>query len=336
MKKLITLALAAMLAVMTGCGASSSVAPAPGSTAPSGSVNEAKPVVIGIVQPMEHPSLNQIRETIISEFDALGLTGSVEIEYRNANGDPSMLPTIMSELIGGGVDILVPIGTGPAQAAAAATDTLPIIFSAVSSPVEAGLVTAFDETTGNITGVSNAIAIEDIFALAKALTPEVKTFGLVYTTSEVNSMVGIERARAYCDANGIPYKEAAITGVSELQSAAQSLVGQVDAFFTPNDNTIASAISIYMQVAEDAGLPVYVGADSMVIDGGLATVGIDYTVLGRQSARMVQRILNGETIAQNSVEQIGEYAKMINMVTANNLGIEIPDSLKDEFVILKE
>lgn len=247
-----------------------------------------------------------------------------------------MLPTIMSELIGGGVDILVPIATGTAQAAAAATDTLPIIFSAVSNPAEAGLVTAFEETTGNITGVSNAIAIEDIFALAGELTPDVKTFGLVYTTSEVNSMAGIARARAYCDANGIPYKEAAITGVGELQSAAQSLVGQVDAFFTPNDNTIASAISIYLQVASDAGIPVYVGADSMVADGGLATVGIDYTVLGRQTAQMVARILNGETIAENHVEQIQEYAKMINMVTANQLGITVPDALKDEFVIIKE
>lgn len=335
MKKLFTLAIAVLMAVMTGCAASSSVAPS-SEAAPSGSVNEAKPVVIGIVQPMEHPSLNQIRETILEEFDALGLTGSIRVEYRNANGDASMLPTIMSELIGGGVNILVPIGTGPAQAAAAATDTLPIIFSAVSSPVEAGLVTAFDETTGNITGVSNAIAIEDIFALAKTLTPDVKTFGFVYTTSEVNSMVGVQRARAYCDANGIPYKEAAITGVSELQSAAQSLVGQVDAFFTPNDNTIASAISIYMQVAEDAGIPVYVGADSMVADGGLATVGIDYTVLGRQSAQMVARILNGESIADNPVEQVKEYAKMINMVTANNLGVTIPDALKDSFVIVKE
>ncbi len=336
MKKLYAFALAALMAVMTGCGAASSSSVPSSENASSDGINEAKPVVVGIIQPMEHPSLNQVRETIIEELDALGLTGAIQIEYRNANGDASMLPTIMSELLGGGVDILVPIGTAPAQAAAAATDTLPIIFSAVSSPIAAGLVTSFEETTGNITGVSNAIAIEDIFALAKELTPEVKTFGLVYTTSEVNSMVGIERARAYCEANGIPYKEAAITGVGELQSAAQSLVGQVDAFFTPNDNTIASAISIYMQVAEDAGLPVYVGADSMVIDGGLATVGIDYTVLGRQSARMLARILDGETIAENHVEQVGEYAKMINMVTANQLGITIPDTLKDEFVILKE
>lgn len=338
MKNFVALLLAAMMTLVVGCG-SSSVSAVPSSEAaalPSDSVNEAKQVVIGIVQPMDHPSLNQIRETIIDELGVLGLTDSIKIEYRNANGDASMLPTIMSELIGSGVDILVPIATGTAQAAAAATDTLPIIFSAVSNPVEAGLVTSFEETTANITGVSNAIAIEDIFKLAKELTPEVKTFGFVYTTSEVNSMTGIKRACAYCDANGIPYKEAAITGVGELQSAAQSLVGQVDAFFTPNDNTIASAISIYTQVADDAGIPIYVGADSMVADGGLATVGIDYTVLGRQTAQMIARILNGETIAENHVEQVKEYAKMINMATANKLGIAVPDSLKDQFVIIKE
>lgn len=338
MKKILAFALAAMMAVVTGCGSApaSSAPSSESSAASSEQINEAKQVVIGIVQPMDHPSLNQIRETIIDELDVLGLTDSVKIEYRNANGDPSMLPTIMNELIGGGVDILVPIATGTAQAAAAATDTLPIIFSAVSNPVEAGLVTSFEETTGNITGVSNAIAIEEIFALAKELTPKVKTIGFVYTTSEVNSMTGIKRARAYCDANGIPYKEAAITGVGELQSAAQSLVGKVDAFFTPNDNTIASAISIYMQVANDAGMPIYVGADSMVADGGLATVGIDYTVLGRQTAQMVARILGGETIAGNHVEQVKEYAKMINMATANQLGITVPDALKNEFVIIKE
>lgn len=337
MNKILAMALAAMMAVISGCGtASFSSVSSSESAVPSEAIHEAKQVVIGIVQPMDHPSLNQIRESIIDELGVLGLTDSVRIEYRNANGDASMLPTIMSELIGGGADILVPIATGTAQAAAAATDTLPIIFSAVSNPVEAGLVTSFEETTGNVTGVSNSIAIEDIFKLAQELTPDVKTFGFVYTTSEVNSMTGIKRARAYCNANGIPYKEAGITGVGELQSAAQSLVGQVDAFFTPNDNTIASAISIYMQVASDAKIPVYVGADSMVADGGLATVGIDYTVLGRQTAQMVARILGGETIADNHVEQIREYAKMINLATANQLGITVPDALKNEFVIIKE
>lgn len=339
MKKIIALVLTAAVAIMSGCSAATSSSVAAGSTSSAESsetIHQAEPVVIAIIQPMDHPSLNQIRDTIIDELDAIGLTGAIKIECRNANGDASMLPTIMSELIGNGTDILVPIATGTAQTAAAATDTLPIIFSAVSNPVEAGLITSFEETTGNITGVSNSIAIEDIFKLAAELTPNVKTFGFVYNTSEVNSMAGIARARAYCDANGIAYKEAAITGVGDLQSAAQSLVGQVDAFFTPNDNSIASAMSIYLQVANDAGIPIYVGADSMVADGGLATVGIDYTELGRQTAQMVARILDGETIADNHVEQIKEYAKMINMVTADQLGLTISDSLKSEFVIIKE
>lgn len=337
MKKIIAIILTVAVALMSGCASKAPSSVSSNVAEPSSeSIHEAEPVVVAIIQPMDHPSLNQIRETIVEEFDDLGLTGSIKIEYRNANGDASMLPTIMNELIGNGADILIPIATGTAQTAAAATDTLPIIFSAVSNPVEAGLVTSFEETTSNITGVSNSIAIEDIFGLATELTPDVKTFGFVYNTSEVNSMAGIARARAYCDANGIAYKEAAITGVGDLQSAAQSLVGQVDAFFTPNDNSVASAMSIYLQVANDAGIPIYVGADSMVADGGLATVGIDYTVLGKQTAQMVARILNGESIADNHVEQVKEYAKMINMVTANQLGLNIPDSLKSEFVIIKE
>lgn len=337
MKKLTCIVLSLVLLLFSGCGAasSSSAAVSPAASENNGTAVANSPVTVAIIQHMEHPSLNLIRETIIEEFDSMGLTGSVNIEYRNANGDASMLPTIMSELIGSGADILVPIATGTAQTAAAATTELPIVFSAVSNPVEAGLVTSFEETTANITGVSNSIAIEDIFKLAAELTPEVKTFGFIYNTGEINSVTGINRAKAYCDANGIAYKEAAITGVAELQSAAQSLVGGVDAFFTPNDNSIASAMPIYLQVANEAGIPVYVGADSMVADGGLATVGIDYTVLGRQTAQMVARILNGASIAETHVEQIAEYAKMINMQSAEALSISIPEEIKDEFVIIE-
>ncbi|MDF2542998.1 MAG: hypothetical protein K0S47_2716 [Herbinix sp.] len=291
---------------------------------------------IGIIQPMDHPSLNQIRETIISELDALGLGDKVEIDFQNSNGDATLLPTIMQDMIANEVDMLVPIATGTAQAAMAATTNVPIVFSAVSNPVAAGLVTSFEETTGNITGVSNSIPIEDIFALASELTPDAKVFGFVYNSSEVNSASGIERAKAYCDEHGIEYKEATITGTADLQQAAASLVGEVDAFFTPNDNTVASAMPTYLQVAMDAKLPIYVGADSMVNDGGLATVGIDYTVLGKQTAAMIARIIGGETIADNPVEQIAEYAKMINMNSANQLGFTISDELMNEFVILGE
>lgn len=289
---------------------------------------------IGVVQPMDHPSLNQIRDTIQAELVALGYEDKVELVFKNANGDMSLLPSIMQELVNDGVDMIVPIATPTAQAAAGTTDSIPIVFSAVSNPVEAGLVTSFENTDGNISGVSNAIAIEEIFQLAQVLTPEVRVFGFVYNSSEINSSVGIQRAKAYCDANGIEYREATITGTADLQQVASSLVGKVDAFFTPNDNTVASAMATYMQVAMDGKIPTYVGADSMVADGGLATVGIDYTVLGKQTAAMISRIIDGETIKENPVEQIAEYANMINVKTAEALGIEIPEALKEGFVLI--
>ena len=297
---------------------------------------DGEPVKVGILQHMDHPSLNQIYETIVEELQPLVDEGKVEILYQNASGDTTILPTVVQELITEGADILVPIATPTAQATAAATDEIPIVFSAVSNPVEAGLVTALDQTDGNITGVSNSIPVEDILNLALELTPDIHTIGMVYNTSEINSVTGIENAKAYCSAHGLEYKEATVTGTADVQQAAASLVGSVDAFFTPNDNTVASAMAVYLQVANEAGIPIYVGADSMVIDGGLATVGIDYTVLGRQTGQMVERLINGETIAENPVEQIAEYARMINVNTAGQLGITVTDEMRETFTILGE
>ncbi|MBF7096761.1 ABC transporter substrate-binding protein [Alkalibacter mobilis] len=332
MKKLMSILVVCFMLVGLFAGCTSGE----GSGDENGDSNEVEKIKIGIVQPMDHPSLNQIRETIIEELKEMGLEDKTEIVVKNANGDMSLLPSIMQELLNSEIDILVPIATPTAQAAAASTSEVPIIFSAVSNPVEAGLVTAFEDTSKNITGVSNSIAIEEIFQLAQQLTPEVKTFGFIYNSSEINSTAGIERAKVYCESAGIEYKEATITGTADLQQVAASLVDSVDAFFTPNDNTVASAMATYMQVAMEAKLPTYVGADSMVADGALATVGIDYTVLGRQTADMIGRIINGETISENHVEQIAEYANMINIGTANELGIEIPENLKESFVIIGE
>lgn len=289
--------------------------------------------VIAIVQPMDHPSLNQIRDTIVSELKS-SLGDKVKVVTKNANGDASLLPQIMQDLVSDDVDMIVPIATSTAQAAASTTSDINIVFSAVSNPIEAGLVKSFDETTGNITGVSNSIPIDKIIDLATEVTPDVKTFGLIYNSSEINSVTGIEKAKEYLDKLGLKYKEATITGTADLQQAVSSLVGSVDAFFTPNDNTVASAMTTYVQLATDANIPIYVGADSMVNDGGLATVGIDYTQLGKQTAAMIKKIYDGAAIKDTPVEQISEYAKMINKDTAEKLNITVPDNIKDEFVII--
>ena len=295
-----------------------------------------KKLKIGIVQPMDHPSLNTIRETITSELAALGLSDKVEVDYKNANGDGATISTIVTGFVGDKVDAIVPIGTNAAQIAASATKQIPIIFAAVSYPVDAGLVKDLSKTDGNITGVTNAIAIEDIFGLSKILTPNVKSFGFVYNTGEVNAVSSVNRAKAYCDANGITYKDAVITNTSELQQTAQSLVVKVEAIFTPNDNMVASAMPTLAAEANKAKLPVYVGADSMVKDGGFASVGIDYTILGKQVAQMIKRVVvDKEAISNNPVEVVNKYAKLINKKTADAIGVKVSEELLKDFTIIQ-
>ena len=292
-------------------------------------------IKIGILQPVEHPSLNQIREYIIIGLEELGLKDKVEITYKDAQGDPSNVNTIVSQFIGDEMDIIVPIATGTAQSAAAATKDIPIVFAAVSYPIEAGLVSELDKTDANITGVSDAVGVNEIFDLALVLTPDVKTFGFIYNSGEVNSVAAIEKAKEYCDAKGLNYVEATITSSGDLLQAAQSLVGKADAIFTPTDNTVASAMPVLSAEAIKAGIPVYVGADSMVADGGFATVGVDYKVLGRQVAAMIKRIIDGESIADNPVETLNDYTKIINTTTAKKIGVEVSEELLKDFQIIE-
>ncbi|MCR3955642.1 MAG: ABC transporter substrate-binding protein [Gudongella sp.] len=289
---------------------------------------------IAIVQHVDHPSLNEIRDSIQGELADSELGESIELSFHNANGDMNLLQSIMQNLVGEGMDMIVPIATPTAQAARAATENVPIVFSAVSNPVEAGLVKSFSETEENITGVSNSIPVQDILQMSQRLTPDAKNYGLVYNSSEINSTTGIQRAKEYLDERGLTYREATITGTADIHQAVSSLVGEVDAFFTPNDNTVASAMPTYVDLATEAGIPIYVGADSMVKDGGLATVGIDYTLLGRQTGSLITRIMEGESIAENPVEQIAEYSNMINMDTAKALNINLTKEIRDDFILI--
>lgn len=333
MKKTSKMALvlvAVLLAVFTlgGCAKTQDPTVAP--------VDGKKTFKVGIVQPVEHLSLNEIRDYIISELEALDTDNQIEIIYKNAQGDPTNINAIAKQFVGDKVDLIIPIATGPAQVVAAETKDIPIVFAAISYPVEAGLVDSMDASKGNVTGLSNAVAEEEIFKLADELTPGIKTYGFIYNMGEVNSVSGIEKAKEYCDANGISYIESTITNASELLQAAQSLVGRVDAIYVPTDNTVASMMSTLANEANKANIPVYVSADSMVKDGGLATVGIDYKDLSRQVAEMTKRILiDGESIAENPPEIVNEYARMINVTTAAAIGVEIPDALKDTFLIIE-
>jgi len=278
---------------------------------------------VGVIQMMDHPSLNEIREAFLDEMKALGFT-DVDFDVRIGPGaDMTALTSIAQTFVGNEVDLIVAITTPATQAAANTTSDIPIVFGAVSDPVAAGLVADLNRPDRNITGTSDNLPVELVFSLARQLAPEARTFGFVYNLGEDNSVAIINRVKAYFAANGFYYYEAAVTSTADVQQAALSLVGRVDAFFTPTDNTVAAAMPVFAQVAIEASLPIFTGADSMVVDGGLATVGVNYTILGQETARIAAAVLDGTSISDIPVVVMSEFTPTVNRATAEAIGIDV-------------
>jgi len=291
-------------------------------------------VRVVIVQPMSHKSLNQIRDTVVAELKASGRP--FEIATQDAHGDTSSLATIFQNAKNKGVDIVVPIATPAAQSAKAVfggTRT-PIVFAAVSDPVAAGLT---GEDSKNITGVSNSIPSAKIVQLVSDFQPKYRKLGFLYTSSETNSVSTIKAAKAYCDKSGIAYAEASIASATDLQAAVSNLLSKgVDALYTGNDNTIASAMPAYTDAAYAKGVPIYCGADSMVADGGLATIGVDYVQLGKQVAALVVKVAGGAAPASLPYETLSDYAKLVNLQAADKLKLAPGPGILKSYKVLVE
>lgn len=319
MKKLLLLILTlAMLSMLAACGGGDT-------PATNGSQNtNGQTYKVGLLQLVEHPSLDEIRTAIETEIADKGYGDVIKIDYVNGQNDASTMNTAAQKFVADGDDAIIAIATNAAQSVAAATQDIPIIFSAITDPLAAELVSDLNAPDGNVTGISDYIDVAAIFGLAEELTPDIKTYGFIYNMGEVNSVSVIEQAKAYLDNKGIAYEEAFVTNIGEVTTAAQSLVGKVDALFLPIDNTVASAMSNVADIANANQIPVYTAADSMVHDGGLATAGVNYTQLGKQTADMLIRILiDGESIADNPVEVLTEYSVTVNPETAAAIGVDV-------------
>lgn len=348
MKKILSIVLCAALALcaLTACGGTASSSQSSSAdTSSSASISSSsestssdttstqpdsaaeKEVTIGLIQLMEHPSLDEIRAAIEAELNAKAAENglAISIDYKNGQGDPSTINSICQQFVGDKVDAIIAIATPAAQGAAtaAAGTDIPIVFSAVTDPVSAGLVENMDAPEGNITGTSDDIPVEKIFDLAAELTPDAKSFGLIYNAGEDNSVSVIEKTKAYLDSKSVSYTEATVASTGDVQTAAQSLLSSCDAVFAPIDNTVASAMGVLASEAINAKKPVYVAADSMVNDGGLATVGINYTNLGTQTADMALKILSGTPVSEVPVEVLKENAVVVNAETAEAIGVDV-------------
>lgn len=285
---------------------------------------------VGVTQIVSHTSLNTIRDSFTKEMKTLGYIDgeNIEIDYKNAGNDTSALNSIMQNFKGGNKDVIVAIATPTAQAAAKYQNDIPVVFSAVSDPLQAGLLKDMKHPDKNITGTSDEIQVNQILDLAMSIQPEMKTLGFIYNSSEANSVSNKAKAKAYADKHGLQFEEIAVTSSNEVKQATDILTTKCDAIFAPNDNTIASAMKVLSKSCIDSSIPLYTGADSMVSDGGFASVGINYETLGQETARMVDQILKGEDIKSIPVKVFKEDLNIyINQKTADKLGIVLPDSV---------
>ena len=327
MKKLTALLLTLAMAIsMTACGGSE--------PAPSEGGETAETLKIGILQLIEHNALDSAREGFVQALADNGLVDgeTIVLDYQNAQGDPSNLSTMSQRFVNNDSDLVLTIATGAAQSMASNTSDIPILFTAVTDPVDAGLVASNEAPGGNVSGTNDMSPIAQQVDLMLQLKPETKTVGLLYNSSEDNSILQIDIVKGVLEEKGIAWVEQTVTNSADVQQAAQSVIGKVDAVYLPTDNVIASAMPIVAQVANEAKVPVICGEENMVIGGGLATLGLNYYNLGYQTGEMAVRILvDGADISTMPVESQTDFNYVINGETAAAIGIEIPAELA-EFV----
>lgn len=296
-------------------------------------------VKIGIVKIVEHPSLNTIEDSIISQLEELGyVDGKNAVIFKHsAQNETSNIPAILDTLVTDGVDVIVAITTPVASVALNYAEQIPVVFSAVSAPIEAGLTTSLEKPDKNITGTSDAVPVDKIIDKALEMVKGIETFGFIYNSAEDSSFANIKAAKSYCDEKGLKYVEANVENSTAIQQAAESLVTKCDAIFTPTDNTVAEGMDVLARVAIDSKTPCFVGADSMVKDGGLATIGITYEDLGIETADMVKLILDGTKVEDIPIKVFKDLSTYINITTAEKCDIKISDEIlnAEDTVIFK-
>ncbi len=314
------------------------------SSAPSGTQNSTPasssgPFHIGLIQYMEHPSLDTIREAFLDRLEEWGYDDAkVTVDYQNASGDMSNVNTICQKFVGDQVDMIVAIATPAAQVAAAAAENtdIPVVFAAVSNAKEDLGIADPEHPEGNVTGTSDLVPVTAAVDLALRVDPDLKTFGLLYSSGESNAVANAQEAKAYLESKNIEVIEGTVSNTSEIQQVATSLCEKADAIFSSTDNAIAQNIAVVTEATRKAKVPWYVGADSMVQDGGLAAIGIDYTELGHMNADMAVEILEGKPVSEVPVFTFETYDTYVNEDTLAALGVELPQDVLDSAVFLSD
>ncbi len=317
MKKLVVvvLVIAFAMSMMVGCGAKS----------------DGK-ITIGIGQFAEHGSLDNCREGFLAGLAEAGYVEgeNLEVLLENAQADTGTAGQIAKNFVSNKVDLICAIATPMAQSAlGAAKDTnIPVIFTAVTDPILAELAKEDGTPNGNTTGTSDKLPVEKQLEMIRAILPEAKTIGIMYSTSEINSVSAIEEYKAAAGNYGFEIVESGISTSADIPLAADNLLGKVDCINNLTDNTVVSSLPIILEKAAEKNIPVFGSEVEQVKIGCLATVGLDYYDLGKQTGAMAAQVLKGEKKASEiNFEVIEEASFYGNTAVAGNLGITLPQEL---------
>ncbi|MFL2100149.1 ABC transporter substrate binding protein [Desemzia sp. FAM 24101] len=300
--------------VLAACGS--------GSSADDGSID------IGVLQFMEHESLSSARKGFLAELEDAGYKEgeNLTVDYQNAQGDQANLQSMSQQLVGEN-DVILSIATPAAQSLANETSGDPILFTAVTDAVDAGLVDSNEAPGRNITGTSDMVPIEEQIALLLSLTPEAESIGIIYNAGEPNSEIQANLAIEALEAEGVTVEVLTVASTNDVQQVLTTLAQDVDGLYIPTDNTLASTAATVGNIAIEYQLPVVAGSAEQVEAGGLATYGINYEDLGRQTAKMALKIIEEDADpADIAVETSDSLELVVNKEMAEALGID-PDSI---------
>ncbi|KUY67838.1 ABC transporter substrate-binding protein [Burkholderia cepacia] len=292
---------------------------------------------VKVLSIVDHPALDAIRDGVRAQLKAEGYgDDKLKWEYQSAQGNTGTAAQIARKFVGDQPDVIVAIATPAAQAVVASTKSVPVVYSGVTDPVAAQLVKGWGPSGTNVTGVSDKLPLDRQVALIKRVVPNAKTVGMVYNPGEANSVVVVKELKDILAKQGMTLKEAAAPRTVDIGPAAKSLIGKVDVIYTNTDNNVVSAYEALVKVANEAKIPLVAGDTDSVKRGGIAALGINYGDLGRQTGKVVARILKGEKPGAIASETSSNLELFANTGAAAKQGVTLaPDLLKDAKTVIK-
>ncbi|MCK9479534.1 MAG: ABC transporter substrate-binding protein [Firmicutes bacterium] len=294
---------------------------------------------IGVLQLATHDALDAAYQGFVDGLQEAGLKMDVDfsIDYQNAQGEKSNCQTIAAKFVNDKVDLVLAIATPAAQAMASETNKIPILVTAVTDPADSKLVLSNSKSGTNVAGTSDLTPVKDQLKLLKEIFPKAENVAVLYNSGEPNSVFQMKLAKEAAPDFGLTVIDASVSQSSEIQSVVESVVGKADVLYAPTDNMVASGMATVSLIAKEAKIPVIVGEEGMLNNGGLATYGINYYDLGKlTSTQAVEVIRNDAKVADMPILYLTDFELLINKKVADDLKIEIPKSLLDKAKLVEE